>query len=536
MQYEKQSANKNAYFKGDYLMNNRAFTVCFDLFIPSLASFTLTRIPKMKNLITVVCATAIIALAGCSSSSTPPPREDVPPGPPPPSATILVLQASPDAPLLNVSFDGDLKPPAGSPLLDMDYKSGTVAFTLDTGPTANPAGTYEFQVDAELPDETTATVIGPVDMTFVENMEYIIVTVGNYAEIAQVVFEQTIARTGASARLRIIHAAPLQGPVDVYVTAPDADLTLEAPLGPIDFGEALDPLEFAPGDYQLRITTAGDSADVLLDTGTTTLSDIDDVVVSVVENTTAGGVSPLSLVVLDGNDDAFEVLDAASTGDVRVVHSSVEAGTIDVLADDVELFTDLTYTDFTDFAAMAPATYDVAVTPADMPATELIQTDLAVAAGESYTYIALTNEVTVPAIDPAVDPFIALVTNDDRRSVATDAKLRFIHGAPTANTDEDGNQAGVDVYLTAVGADITLETPELEAFAFATNTGFGGMVPGTYDLTVTATGDATVIIVPAVTITIDAAGIYTVIMRDLVLGDGADFIMMDDFATPIVVP
>jgi len=533
LQYEKQSANKNAYFKGDYLMNKRAFSVCFDLFIPSLASFTLTRIPKMKNLITVVCATAIIALAGCDSSSTPPPRVDTPPPPPPPSATILVLQASPDAPILNVSFDADLKPPAGSPLLDMDYKSGTPSFTLVTGPSENPDGVYEFQVDADLPDGTTATVIGPLDMTFVQNTVYTIVTAGNYAGIAPVVFEQTLAKTGASARLRIMHVAPLQGPVDVYVTAPDADLTLEAPLGPIDFGEALDPLEFAPGDYQLRITMAGDSADVLLDTGTTTLSDLDDLIVAVVENTSAGAM-PLSLVVLDGID-TVEVLDAASTGDVRVVHSSAEAGIIDVLADDMELFTDLDYTDVTDFAAMAPATYDVTVTPADMPTTELIQTDLDVVAGESYSLIALTNEVTVPAIDPAVDPFIFLVTNDDRRSVATDAKLRFIHGAPTANTDVDGNQEGVDVYLTAVGADITLETPELAAFAFATNTGFGGTVPGTYDVTVTADGDATVIIVPAVTITIDAAGIYTIVMRDpdpAVANDTVGFILMDDFTAP----
>jgi len=234
----------------------------------------------MKNLITVVCATAIIALAGCDSSSTPPPRVDTPPPPPPPSATILVLQASPDAPILNVSFDADVKPPAGSPLLDMDYKSGTPSFTLVTGPAENPDGVYEFQVDADLPDGTTATVIGPLDMTFVANTVYTIVTAGNYAGIAPVVFEQTLAKTGASARLRIMHVAPLQGPVDVYVTAPDADLTLEAPLGPIDFGEALDPLEFAPGDYQLRITTAGDSADVLFDGGTTTLSDLDDAIVA----------------------------------------------------------------------------------------------------------------------------------------------------------------------------------------------------------------------------------------------------------------
>lgn len=517
-------------------MNKRAFTVCFDLFILSLASYTLTRIPKMKNLITVVCATAIIALAGCDSSDAPVPIPDAPQPPPPPSATIVVLQASPDAPTLNVSFDEDFQPPAGSDLVGMDYKSGTPSFTLFTA-----SASYDFRVDANLPDGTTVTVIDPIEMTFVENTIYSIVTIGNFAEIGQVVFEQPLARTGASARLRIMHVAPLQGPVDVYVTAPDADLTLEAPLGPIAFGEALDPLELAPGDYQLRITTAGDAADVLLDTGATTLSDLDDLIVAAVENTTAGAM-PITLVVLDGID-AVEVLDETSTGDVRVVHSSAEAGIIDVLAapdgeagiEPVELFTDLIYTNVTEFAAMSPATYNFAVTPADMPTTELIALEQAVAAGEFYSIIALTNQVTVPAIDPAVDPFIALVTNDDRRSVVTDAKLRFIHGAPTANTQEDGNQAAVDVYLTAVGADILLEDAELVAFAFATNTGFDGMVPGTYDLTVTATGDATVIIVPATTISIAASGLYTVIMRDpdpAVAGDTTGFILTDDFTAP----
>jgi hypothetical protein len=81
----------------------------------------------------------------------------------------------------------------------------------------------------------------------------------------------------------VLHAARnvqdlVGGPVNVYVTAPDADLAAEAPLGSFNFKETLPadaPAELTAGDYQIRVGvgTPGDPEFLLaFDSGTVTLS------------------------------------------------------------------------------------------------------------------------------------------------------------------------------------------------------------------------------------------------------------------------
>ncbi len=103
----------------------------------------------MKNLITVFCATAIIALAGCDSSSTPPPLEDTP-TPPPESAQLQVVHAVADAPSINVNVGGP--PPAGSDLLGLAFYGVSNGSFL-------PVDAVDVSVDANLPDGTTVEVV-----------------------------------------------------------------------------------------------------------------------------------------------------------------------------------------------------------------------------------------------------------------------------------------------------------------------------------------------------------------------------------------
>ena len=309
----------------------------------------------------------------------------------------------------------------------------------------------------------------------------------------------------------MLHAAPLAPAVDVYATAPGADLTASAPMGSIAFGEDIPPLEVTAGDYQLRLTLVGDPATVVFDSGTATLADGDDLFVAAVENTSTG-VAPVSLVVLDGSG-ASEITDVNEPADIRVVHASPDAGMVDVLADGGALFAGLDYPQATGFMNVAPATYDVTVTPAGMPMMPVIQQNITLDAGQRYTVIASDVLATITA----------LVSNDDLRSVATEARVRLVHGAPTAGD--------VDVYITDVGADLTMETPILTAVTFQTDSGYMSLDAGMYDLSLTATGTTTVAI--AATVTVSEGGVYTAIARDpdpTVMGDTFGLIMMDDFA------
>ena len=76
--------------------------------------------------------------------------------------------------------------------------------------------------------------------------------------------------------------------VDVYVTAPGANLASSAKLGSFSYKETLGPVEIPAGNYQIRVTASG-STTALYDSGTLSLKAGDDWVAAAVPNVVPNG-------------------------------------------------------------------------------------------------------------------------------------------------------------------------------------------------------------------------------------------------------
>jgi hypothetical protein len=105
----------------------------------------------------------------------------------------------------------------------------------------------------------TSTVLIDQDATVNAGRAYTVLATGLVASIAPLVLEDDLTDPAAgNARLRLVHAATLVGNVDVYLTAPTADIATESPtLSNLPYRTDSDYLEVPAGPYRVRITVAG---------------------------------------------------------------------------------------------------------------------------------------------------------------------------------------------------------------------------------------------------------------------------------------
>jgi hypothetical protein len=199
---------------------------------------------------------------------------------PAPTAQLRVVHASPDAPNVDVLVDGAVA------LTNVPFRTASAYLAV-------PAGARNLRVRAT---GGTAAVID-ADASLAAGEAYTVLATGRVASIAPLVLEDDLTAPGAgNIRLRLVHASPTAGNVDIYVTAPGADLAATAPtLANVPFRAASPYLEVPAGTYRVRITPAGTKT-VAIDVNNVALAAGQ--VRTAVAVDAAGGGTPLGAILL----------------------------------------------------------------------------------------------------------------------------------------------------------------------------------------------------------------------------------------------
>ncbi|MCH8501655.1 MAG: DUF4397 domain-containing protein [Aliidiomarina sp.] len=454
---------------------------------------------------------AALLLAACNSSSspeTPQPNPPQPPTPPPAGEFELrVHHASADAPAVNITVNGD------------NFLEG-VDYQVSSGLAVVEEGNYEVGVDAILPDNSTVTVIGPLSLDLEADTRYDVFALGRVDDetLEPFIVANDVSTVGdGNARLQVLHGVPVDLTVDVYLTEFGADLSAEQPAATLAYKDHTGQVEVAGGDYQIRITVAGDADAVVFDSGEISLPAGADLFVTATPSVGANsGERPIALLIADGEGSA--VLHSVDAGaDARVVHAVADAPAVDVLVNDDAVLTEVPFLAFSGYLNLPADTYNIKVNAAGTDVT-VIDVDLPVENAQQYSILAV-GELGGDGIAPAV-------LLEDNRRITTAAIVRIIHASPTAGL--------VDIYVTATD-DISDASPAFEGVDFDASalqaTGNVALPPGEYFVTVTLSGTKDAAIGPLL-LDLQGGGLYTAIAVDATTGGlPPQLIVLDDFVT-----
>jgi hypothetical protein len=225
---------------------------------------------KLKFLTLLLAATTMTAACSDDDDNTGPEGE----------ARVRVVHASPDAPAVDVLVDGAPVLSGVPYLAASDY--------LEVAP-----GSRNLAVNAA----GTATTVIDADVSLVDGADYTVIAGGLLADIEPIVLQDdNSAPAGGLARVRAVHGAASAPAVDIYVTAPGADLAALTPaLTGVEFGDVADYIEAPAGDYQVRVTPAGTKT-VVIDSGTLALESGQ--VRTAIAVDAPGGGAPFDLLLL----------------------------------------------------------------------------------------------------------------------------------------------------------------------------------------------------------------------------------------------
>lgn len=430
----------------------------------------------------------VLTLAGCGGSGV----ED------PPNGSIRALNLSINQPEVDFLREertvASLAYKGSSPFLSVDQDQYDFNIEVTPAGASEPNRIFSFSFDVEAETEYTFIITDLGASVTVETL-------------TQVPF------TGDDAQTRFLHRADAAGAVDVYVEAPGSNIPGAAPWGTAAPGAALDPRTQAPGDYVVTLTEVGNPANVLFASQTFALTEGDDLILVAADS--AGGVSePLSVLVLTNQTTNAELFSENAQSQVRVIHSALPVGPVDVVFDDdfaMPFAGNVAPGTVTPYGAVVAGNPNLKITPAGNPGVLEVDEEFGALPGRFLTLL-LTGETGQVTGRVSVDRPI---------SYPGLARVQILNGATGPGT-------AVNLYLVPPGTDVADVTATIAAVSQGATTDYRNFEPGDYELIVT-TLTADEVIGGPTPVTLTDGGVYGAVVIDGATEPNVEIVLFDDF-------
>jgi hypothetical protein len=279
------------------------------------------------------------------------------------------------------------------------------------------AGTYTINVNAT----GNASTLLTGSYSLAKDANYTAVVWGNQSSLRLSTLpedEDTAQIASGNTRVRMFNATTETGPVDIYLTAPTADLTASTPTqSGLGAGTLSSYKEIASGTYRLRVTGVGDPTDIRLDIASVTLTAAK--YGTIIYTPGAGGVL-VNGTLLVQRGDATSLRNTKAR--VRVVASVDNGGTIRADVGGTTLTATLRSPQVLGYQAVDAGNVDVTVR---VNGTVFATGNRVLTAGADYTLL---------AVGSVAAPRLVLLTDDNRLPASTTrAKLRMVNGLSLAD-------------------------------------------------------------------------------------------------------
>ncbi len=406
----------------------------------------------LKRIVFLAALSTLAVLIGCNSGG----------------ASIFYLQG------FNVLSDG---PPLSFRQNGLTVSNGLPYGTSSGYLPGTIVGNKRIEVQPVLADLSLGEAIVDANVGVNKNVETTLVVTGFFDDPELIVVTGDRRRRPISEIFfQFVHAVNAQDALDVYVAAPDVDLSTTAPFATIAKFDFTDSMLIPFGEYVITVTPAGNPGQVLYVSDLLTFVDIPEIdfdgvewLIAIADNVSIGDSS---LRLLVSSENGGFALDAEGTGSaLRVGNASPGAPALDTFIDD-DFSAPLTSN--TGYAERSPVT-PIPATDVKVSVTETATTDPIISEYErEYLQSSIYDSILVRPLDEITN----LTFTGNPRSVVTDGKMRFANVSPDTSF--------ISVYLADSGSsDLDENDLIVRDLPFPAATDYLRLLPGDYSLIIT---------------------------------------------------